>query len=100
MGGLCRDMDVDKSGTISKKEFAERIKSGRFCHYLSLLGVTVKDAELFFMMLSRTDFAESVEIDEFVDGCMRLRGAATNLDLQTVTMRTRLIHKKLCLSEK
>lgn len=91
---LCREMDKDNTGTIVEEEFMQSIRTVRFREYLSLLGLNIKDATLFFEILSNANKGGPVAIDDFVDGCIRLQGSATSLDLQIIAFGTRLLHKK------
>eukprot|EP00418_Pyrodinium_bahamense_P017772 CAMPEP_0179106120 /NCGR_PEP_ID=MMETSP0796-20121207/49319_1 /TAXON_ID=73915 /ORGANISM="Pyrodinium bahamense, Strain pbaha01" /LENGTH=722 /DNA_ID=CAMNT_0020804127 /DNA_START=40 /DNA_END=2208 /DNA_ORIENTATION=- len=81
---LCNSMDIDNSGTIDPEEFCANFRSGKLRAHLQVLGLHIKDAEMFFEILLGDNSAREVSIDEFVAGCMRLRGTATGLDLESV----------------
>merc|ERR1712151_249507 len=80
-------------GIIDAENFAEHINHGRLKAYLSVLGLDIKDAEIFFGMLQSASSNGEVEVDSFVDGCMRLKGWATSIDMQSLVFETKVIHK-------
>jgi len=83
---ICMAMDRNESGTIDPQEFFASFRAGKLRAHLEVLGLHIKDADVFFQLLmAENDTTEQeLDIDEFVAGCMRLRGSATSLDLQTV----------------
>jgi len=81
---LCETIDLDNSGTINPNQFCANFRQGKLRAHLQVLGLHIKDAEVFYELLLADGEAKEVEIEDFVAGCMRLRGSATSLDLQTV----------------
>lgn len=94
---FCRLMDEDGTGTISVADFEKHLKSGRLGARLSILGLNVPDAAYFFDLLlhSANSEAQEVSCTDFVEGCMRMRGMATGIDLQSVDRTTRLVSKSV-----
>jgi len=88
---LGQEIDVIGSGTIKATDFYSKIGNDKLKACLQVLGLNINDAQLFFQMLCTTD--DEVDIDEFVKGCMKLKGGATSIDMQSVLFQTRLIHK-------
>jgi len=88
---ICKEFDVTGSGTIKAIDFYRQVANEKLKACLRVLGLNIRDAQLFFQMLSTT--SDEVDIDEFVNGCMKLKGAATSIDLQSVLFQTRLIHR-------
>lgn len=82
-----------KPGVLTKQEFTEQMRRGKLIAHLSTLGLDVRDATLFFGVLAASSDTQEVDINAFVDGCMRLRGSATSIDMQGLVFQTRLIHK-------
>merc|ERR1711924_47215 len=57
-------------------------------------GLDIKDAEMFFKMLKDAEHeGEAVEIDAFIDGCMKMKGGAKSLDIQALRFRLRGMRK-------
>lgn len=89
---LFKSMDVSKKGCISEEQFMRQLNNANFKARLSLLGLDIKDAELFFKIIASNFDHHEVAIEAFVSGAMRLKGNASALDLQTLTFGTKLIH--------
>mmetsp|Transcript_16933 Transcript_16933/g.34340 ORF Transcript_16933/g.34340 Transcript_16933/m.34340 type:complete len:212 (-) Transcript_16933:2-637(-) len=87
-----RQIDTDGSGTLTAQEFAEAVQNERFRAQLAVLGLDIKDAEKFFRVV--TDLGV-VDMEFFVDGCLRLKGSASNIDLQTLALETKLVQQSL-----
>jgi len=85
---ICEKLDMNGSGTIDIDEFRGNFQHGKLMAHLQVLGLQIKDADMFFhMLMDSSDPPPSeqvLDISDFVAGCMRLRGSATNLDLQTI----------------
>mmetsp|Transcript_12991 Transcript_12991/g.30901 ORF Transcript_12991/g.30901 Transcript_12991/m.30901 type:complete len:636 (+) Transcript_12991:61-1968(+) len=83
----------DKTGVITFAMFEEQINSPAVKAYFEVLGLDVWDAWSFFKLLDLDDGGD-VEIEEFLMGCLRLRGTARAIDVgklihdQTWLMRT------------
>ncbi|CAE7353892.1 Lmf1, partial [Symbiodinium sp. CCMP2456] len=69
-----------EDGVITFDLFREKIKSPEVRHYFQTLGLDVWDAWSFFKLLDE-DAGGAVEIEEFLMGCLRLRGQATAMDV-------------------
>merc|ERR1712228_689065 len=75
--------DADKSGQLSWVEFREHLEDNRVKAYFQTLDLDIRKAHTLFKLLDRNDNGE-VGIEEFLDGCLRLRGAAKSLDIHLV----------------
>lgn len=65
---------------ITFAAFEEKIKSPDIQAYFEVLGLDVDDAWSFFKLLDLDDGGD-VEIEEFLMGCLRLRGTARAIDI-------------------
>lgn len=83
---LCTELDADGSGTLTKEEFSRHMKDGKLKYFLATLGLDIRDAERFFEILDDTN--SEIDIGLFVDACMKLKGNATSIDLQDLTLKT------------
>jgi voltage-gated sodium channel len=92
---LCIDVDADKSGCLTKEQFNDGIKKGRIPLLLHLLGLTRRNVEHFFEVLCDATPDNQVDIKSFVRGCMRLKGAATSFDLQTMMLDLKKIERTI-----
>ena len=70
-------------GVITFAIFEDKINSPAVKEYFATLGLEVYDAWSFFKMLD-VDGGGAVEIEEFLLGCLRLRGQATAMDVAKV----------------
>jgi len=80
------DADTDKSGMLSWEEFERHLDDNRVKAYFQALELDVSEAHLLFELLDQDD-SDAVEIDEFVGGCMRLKGTARSLDVNMIMRR-------------
>ncbi|CAE7426688.1 CACNA1G [Symbiodinium natans] len=80
----------DQTGIITFAMFEEKINSPAVKAYFEVLGLDVWDAWSFFKLLDLDDGGD-VEIEEFLMGCLRLRGTARAIDVN------KLIHDQTWL---
>mmetsp|Transcript_113252 Transcript_113252/g.293125 ORF Transcript_113252/g.293125 Transcript_113252/m.293125 type:complete len:784 (-) Transcript_113252:100-2451(-) len=84
-----------KTGILTNDEFKRQMRRSKVVAHFAVLGLDVKDANSFFETLAAASENNEVDIKTFVDGCMRLKGPATSIDLQSVAFETRVIHRCL-----
>jgi len=94
MKELFIEADVDGSGSISWQEFRDWLQNPRVKAYLATQQLDASDARTLFDMLRVKD-TEEISVDEFIVGCMRLKGLARSVELVAVLQETRAIHKQL-----
>jgi len=80
MQQLFRLGDLDHSGTINWEEFEVQLKEPQMQEYLKNIDIDPNEARDLFHLLDIEDTGE-IEIEDLVDGCMRLHGAAKSIDL-------------------
>jgi len=83
-------IDKDNSGTITLEEFKTFLSRPHSRAFFELRNIDIKDAEMFFLMLQAAAGTEDIRVDIVVSGLMRMRGVATNLDLQTLQFRVQM----------
>jgi len=81
------ELDKDHSGEMSLMEFEEAISDEGMVTYLSVLGLEVTDAKLLFCLLDR-DRSGAIDIEDFIVGCLKLRGEAKNLDMAMISLQS------------
>lgn len=91
---LCKLLDADHTGTISRAEFMESMKNEFVASFMAAHGIDIRDVNIFFDMvhMQETDDDE-VPIDRFVEGCMTLKGMATTFDVQRLTAHLHAVQK-------
>merc|ERR1712113_125793 len=78
-------LDTDESGDITLDELVERMHDENVQAYLAHLDIRPSNTWQMFKLLE-ADGSGTVSIEEFVDGCMRLRGPAQAADVASITI--------------
>eukprot|EP00929_Paragymnodinium_shiwhaense_P112429 TRINITY_DN8068_c0_g1_i1.p1 TRINITY_DN8068_c0_g1~~TRINITY_DN8068_c0_g1_i1.p1 ORF type:complete len:728 (+),score=150.25 TRINITY_DN8068_c0_g1_i1:83-2266(+) len=97
---LCELVDRDGSKTISCEEFEDFIQNEHLRQYFDVRGIDIKDAQMFYQMLcaaAEVGDNEEVDIETFIGGCLRLKGLASSIDVQTLAYESKLMH---CMQKK
>jgi len=92
---LFMSMDENQSGTLTLDEFERSMKDVKITSYFDLKGLSVSHASMFFKMLASLNESHQIDIDTFVTGCLRMRGAASNIDMIALLFQTRLLTQNL-----
>lgn len=86
-------LDTDGSGQLTLEELEDHIFSDEVMATFSMVNLEVSDAVSFFKILD-VDESKSLEIEEFVVGCMRLRGSVNTVDFETLARENKRMMKK------
>jgi hypothetical protein len=86
MKEIFRAIDTDDSGSISLEEMNMFLGDDelQLQSYFEALDLNASDTATLFRLLDR-DGSGQVDIDEFCDGCMRLKGAARSFDINCIS---------------
>jgi len=90
---LIQEMDVGNDGKISKTDFTDSMKQNRLRAQLAALGLDIRDTELFFGSIIETSKHEALDIEDFTTHCLRLKGMASSIDMQTLVFAAKLIKR-------
>jgi len=82
--------DTDKESQITFKEFKSKLVNADMQEYFKDLNVDVSEAQGLFRLLD-VDGSGSVDSDEIVSGCLRLRGEARAIELALLMQETRTL---------
>merc|ERR1719189_75596 len=74
-------MDMNRNGTISWEEFEAHLGSDRLMAFFKDIDLCMSEAKGLFMLLD-SDGSGQIDMDEFLTGCLNLRGPARALDMQ------------------
>mmetsp|Transcript_37441 Transcript_37441/g.66555 ORF Transcript_37441/g.66555 Transcript_37441/m.66555 type:complete len:738 (+) Transcript_37441:84-2297(+) len=91
---LFRQIDDNGSGQISLRELDVVFQNKEVKAYFSSLDLEPDDAWMLFKLLD-ADKGASLDMDEFVAGCMRLRGNAKKLDLARLIEENNFMARQL-----
>jgi len=80
--------DATTNDTINQVEFEELLKNEDITAYLTSLDIDVTEARSLFPLLDLEQSGD-IGVEEFVEGCIRLKGGATAVDLMTLTLETK-----------
>jgi len=94
MHDLFHEMDVDGSGTVTFEEVQEYFLDKRVQSYFQALGLDPTDTERLFRLID-SDGSEELSVDEFLDGCLRLKGWATSIDAHAIMYECKRLALKL-----
>eukprot|EP00927_Polykrikos_kofoidii_P082170 TRINITY_DN80_c0_g1_i2.p1 TRINITY_DN80_c0_g1~~TRINITY_DN80_c0_g1_i2.p1 ORF type:complete len:784 (-),score=171.80 TRINITY_DN80_c0_g1_i2:322-2406(-) len=94
MKNFFHEADKDGSGLLSWNEFDEYLKDPDVKAYFSALELDVSQARALFMLLDVDDTNE-IGIDEFVEGCMHLKGSAKSIDVHMILLENERLIAKL-----
>jgi len=91
---LLSSADTDRNGKLSVEEFRQKLSQPKVLAQLAAFGLNVKDAQMFFeLLLAESSEQDGLPLDHFVDGCLRMRGSATSIDLQLLHFRVAVMAK-------
>lgn len=81
--GFFKQADVQQSGTLSWDEFKSTLEKPKVRSYFEALDLDLSQAHVLFDLLD-TDQSGSVTVEEFIEGCVRLRGHARSIDVNKI----------------
>merc|ERR1711879_485590 len=92
MKNIFREIDKDGSGEIAYEELRQQMEVPSVGAYFSSIGVDVDQFQRLFRLLDE-DNSGSIDQDEFMFGCLRLKGAAKSLDLAIIESDTKFLRQ-------
>ncbi|CAJ1356475.1 unnamed protein product [Effrenium voratum] len=87
-------MDDDESGTLTAEEMQQLVKDPKMAAYFTAMGFEAHDCVRLFTLLD-TDGSGTVDIEEFLDGCLRLKGSARSIDVHFIMVLIHRLQKQL-----
>mmetsp|Transcript_62311 Transcript_62311/g.200895 ORF Transcript_62311/g.200895 Transcript_62311/m.200895 type:complete len:806 (+) Transcript_62311:139-2556(+) len=85
--------DLDRNGTVSWDEFESRLDDPHMQEFFKSIDVDVSEAQSVFHLLD-VDDSGVLDLDQFMDGCLRLRGPAKAVDLSMLMHETKRMSRK------
>eukprot|EP00929_Paragymnodinium_shiwhaense_P071677 TRINITY_DN36421_c0_g1_i1.p1 TRINITY_DN36421_c0_g1~~TRINITY_DN36421_c0_g1_i1.p1 ORF type:complete len:899 (-),score=203.45 TRINITY_DN36421_c0_g1_i1:217-2913(-) len=83
MRDVFEELDADKGGDVTKDELQEHLCNPYIGAYFTRLGVDVDNFDKLYSLLDSNN-SGTISQDEFIYGCLRLRGQAKALDLEHI----------------
>jgi len=84
---LTQFVDTDGSGIISFEELDQSLSKPSIREFFELQGLRIQDVGLFFKTVSTMSPVNGLQIDAFVDACMKVKGTASSLDVQALKLQ-------------
>lgn len=94
MRGLFAEMDVSNSGGISLVEFETHLEDPRAIAYFNAMEVDFSEAKTLFVLLD-VDNSGTIDFEEFLEGCEKLKGEAKSIDLAMLHYEVRWLSRVL-----
>jgi len=91
---LLEEIDQDNSGTITMKELEMCLQSETMKAYFAALDISIGETQQLFALLDQ-DQSGTVEVDEFVEGCFKLKGEAKSIDIHMLLLDNRSITRRI-----
>lgn len=93
------ELDVNHSGSLSIDEFEKHIDDEKIQAYLRSRQIDICQVRTIFALLD-VDGTGDVDMEEFVQGVLRLKGGATSMDLAVLTYRVEyILHRMSALTK-
>eukprot|EP00928_Gymnodinium_smaydae_P027982 TRINITY_DN21470_c1_g1_i1.p1 TRINITY_DN21470_c1_g1~~TRINITY_DN21470_c1_g1_i1.p1 ORF type:complete len:593 (+),score=141.09 TRINITY_DN21470_c1_g1_i1:55-1833(+) len=80
---LFQGIDADRSGMITLEEFHECLLNGRLEAFFDAIDMDTTNMWKLYKLLDQENTGV-ISIEDFVDGCLRLRGQATRIDVEVM----------------
>ncbi|CAJ1441097.1 unnamed protein product [Effrenium voratum] len=87
-------LDTDGNGSIHLEEIRIMLQDPTLAAYFAVLGFDEVNAHQIFHLLDDDESGE-VSIQEFLDGCAKLKGAARSIDVHAIMHQCRALHREL-----
>jgi len=87
-------IDTNETGTIDMKEFETHLNDEKADGFFVLLDIDSSDAWTLFKLLDRDD-SDVIDAEEFVDGCLKLKGPARAIDMACLQVELTRTHEKI-----
>jgi len=88
------EADKDQSGILNWEEFEDHLTNPKVSAYFASLELDVMHAHRLFKLLDK-DNSNEVGLDEFLDGCMRLKGEAKSIDVNILVYEMDRLSKQI-----
>jgi len=91
---LFKSLDMNKAGSLTMHEFEKHFQDERVRALFQLFELEPCDAWTLFKLLD-TQGTGDVDVEDFVEGCLRLKGPAKSIDIAVLMNDQRMMKKRL-----
>jgi len=91
---LFQSLDLSKTGSLTMHEFEKQFQDENVKALFQLFELEPVDAWTLFKLLD-TEGTGDVDVEEFVEGCLRLKGPARSIDIAVILHDHQLMKKRL-----
>jgi len=91
---LFREWDTSKDGEITLAEFEEHLQDEKMVAFLKALEIDIEDSWTLFKLLDQ-DRGGTVTVNEFVEGCLRLKGNAKSMQVHQMMYESRFAQERI-----
>jgi len=91
--GLLKEIDKEGTGVITKCQFEDAFQHERVVNTLAILGIDIDDPNELFEMIDE-DGRDSVNMEDFVIGCQRLKGKAKSIDIHKLRFEVKHLMRR------
>lgn len=91
---LFKDIDADRSGELTIKELEGHLQEPTVREYFMSLEIEPEDAWTLFKLID-VDETNVIDLEEFVMGCLRLKGAARSIDMAKIMYDHKWMMKRM-----
>merc|ERR1712060_1456 len=81
--GIFGSLTDDNEDSITLDTFAKHMSDKRMQAYFQSLDIKVSDAWTLFKLLDKSH-DHAIDLDQFIEGCLQLKGPATAIDLKSL----------------
>jgi len=92
---LFHSLDFQGEGTLCWEELEDMVEDHMVRATFESLGIDVKDAEMFFEVLTHISGSDIIVIEDFVDGCSRMKGTASATDMASLSFQLKVIRRDM-----
>ena len=91
---IFKALDFDSSSGITLVELESLMQNEKLIAFFEAMDLEACDAWALFKLID-TDGTQVIDVDEFVQGCLRLKGSAKSLDFATMLSESRWLRKSM-----
>jgi len=96
---LLLKLDSKGNGELSLEMFSDLLKDESVLLSFAEMGITVRDASMFYAVLSQAAGSSSMLIADFAELCTSMKGHATGIDIAGLQYEVRLLRRMLTMQD-